>query len=73
MFCSYFTDTEIVDYKTAKQADAEKFSRFFAAMLSRGIYMAPSQFEAGFLSLAHTEKDIEKTVRAAYESLKEIQ
>jgi glutamate-1-semialdehyde 2,1-aminomutase len=73
MFCSYFTDTDVVDYKTAKQADAEKFSRFFAAMLSRGIYMAPSQFEAGFLSLAHTEKDIEKTVRAAYESLKEIQ
>lgn len=73
MFCSYFTDTDVVDYKTAKRADAEKFSRFFAAMLSRGIYMAPSQFEAGFLSLAHTENDIEQTVRAAYESLKEIE
>lgn len=73
MFCSYFTDTDVVDYKTAKRADAEKFSRFFAAMLSRGIYMAPSQFEAGFLSLAHTENDIEQTVRAVYESLKEIE
>jgi glutamate-1-semialdehyde 2,1-aminomutase len=63
----------VVDYKTAKRADTGKFSRFFAAMLSRGIYLAPSQFESGFLSLAHTEKDIEQTVRAAHESLKEIQ
>jgi glutamate-1-semialdehyde 2,1-aminomutase len=72
MFCSYFTDTDVVDYKTAKAADPEKFSRFFTAMLTRGIYIAPSQFEAGFLSLAHSEKDIEQTVRAAYESFKEI-
>ena len=72
MFCSYFTDTDVVDYKTAKTADTEKFARFFAAMLKRGIYIAPSQFEAGFLSLAHADNDIEKTVRAAYESLKEI-
>lgn len=72
MFCSYFTDSDVVDYKTAKTADAEKFSRFFTAMLTRGVYIAPSQFEAGFLSLAHSEKDIEQTARIAYESLKEI-
>jgi len=72
MFCSYFTDTDVIDYKTAKTADTEKFARFFAAMLKRGVYIAPSQFEAGFLSLAHSEKDIEQTVRAAYESFKEI-
>jgi glutamate-1-semialdehyde 2,1-aminomutase len=72
MFCSYFTDTDVIDYRTAKTADTEKFARFFAAMLKRGIYLAPSQFEAGFLSLAHSEKDIEQTVRAAYESFKEI-
>ncbi len=72
MFCSYFTDTDVVNYRTAKTADTGRFSRFFTAMLARGIYIAPSQFEAGFLSLAHTEKDIEQTVRAAFESFKEI-
>jgi glutamate-1-semialdehyde 2,1-aminomutase len=72
MFCNYFTDTDVIDYKTAKTSDTSKFSRFFSNMLARGINMAPSQFEAGFISLAHTEKDIEKTVKAAYESLKEL-
>lgn len=71
MFCTYFTDTEVIDYKTAKTSDTAKFSRFFSAMIKKGIYIAPSQFEAGFISLAHTEKDIEKTVKAAYESLVE--
>lgn len=72
MFCTYFTDTEVIDYKTAKTSDTVKFSRFFSSMIKRGIYIAPSQFEAGFISLAHTEKDIEKTVNAVYESLTEI-
>jgi len=70
MFCNYFTDTHVIDYKTAKTSDTLKFARFFSNMLKRGINIAPSQFEAGFISLAHTEKDIEKTVKAAYESLK---
>jgi glutamate-1-semialdehyde 2,1-aminomutase len=68
MFCTYFTDTNVIDYKTAKTSDTSKFSRFFSSMLKRGIYIAPSQFEAGFISLAHSGRDIEKTVRAAYES-----
>jgi glutamate-1-semialdehyde 2,1-aminomutase len=72
MFCNYFTDTHVIDYKTAKTSDTSKFARFFSNMLKRGINIAPSQFEAGFISLAHTEKDIEKTVKAAYESLLEI-
>lgn len=72
MFCTYFTDTDVVDYPTAKKSDVAKFSRFFTAMLGKGIYIAPSQFEAGFISLAHSEKDIEKTVQAAYESFLEI-
>jgi len=71
IFCTYFTDTDVVDYKTAKTSDTTKFSRFFSGMLKRGVYIAPSQFEAGFISLAHTEKDIEKTLKAAYESFKE--
>jgi len=71
MFCTYFTDTEVVDYQTAKTADTARFSRFFMGLLKRGVNIAPSQFEAGFMSLAHTPRDIEKTVRAAYEALKE--
>lgn len=70
MFCAYFTDKEVIDYTTARMADTEKFARFFRGMLDRGIYLAPSQFEAGFISLAHTDRDIEKTVGAAYEVMK---
>src|SRR5208283_5075079 len=73
MFCTYFTDTDVVDYKTAKTADTEKFSRFFRGMLERGINLAPSQFEAGFISLAHTNADIEKTISAAYKVLSAVE
>jgi glutamate-1-semialdehyde 2,1-aminomutase len=72
MFCTYFTDVDVTDYATAKKADAQKFSRFFSDMLEQGVNLAPSQFEAGFMSLAHSEKDIEATVKAAYESLKKL-
>ncbi|MFH1702141.1 MAG: glutamate-1-semialdehyde 2,1-aminomutase [Nitrospirota bacterium] len=71
MFCTYFTETDVIDYKTAKTSDTSKFSMFFSGILKKGINLAPSQFEAGFISLAHTEKDVEKTVRAAYEAFKE--
>ena len=70
MFCTYFTEREVTDYATAKTSDTEKFARFFRGMLRRGINIAPSQFEAGFLSLAHTRKDIDKTIQAAYEAMK---
>ncbi|MCX5719563.1 MAG: glutamate-1-semialdehyde 2,1-aminomutase [Nitrospirae bacterium] len=72
MFCSYFTDVDVIDYKTAKTSNLLIFSKFFSGMLKRGIYIAPSQFEAGFISLAHTEKDVAKTIKAAYESFKEL-
>ncbi|MBA4348982.1 MAG: glutamate-1-semialdehyde-2,1-aminomutase [Thermodesulfovibrio sp.] len=72
MFCTYFTDKEVFDYKTAKTSDTERFARFFRGMLNKGIYLAPSQFEAGFISLAHTKADIDKTVKAAYMTFKEI-
>ncbi|HWR57499.1 MAG TPA: glutamate-1-semialdehyde 2,1-aminomutase [Thermodesulfovibrionales bacterium] len=71
MFCTYFTNVDVVDYATAKTSDTVKFARFFRGMLTRGINIAPSQFEAGFISLAHSQKDIQKTVTAAYESMKE--
>lgn len=72
MFCTYFTDCDVVDYASAKTADTKKFAAFFSAMLEQGVNLAPSQFEAGFISLAHSTADIEKTVRAAYEALKKI-
>jgi len=71
MFCTYFTDQEVVDFESAKTSDTAMFARFFAGMLKRGINIAPSQFEAGFMSLAHTDADIEKTAEAAYDAMLE--
>ena len=64
MFCTFFTAGPVVDYASAKQSDTEAFRRYFWALLKGGVYIAPSQFEAGFLSLAHTDEDIEKTLTA---------
>ncbi len=72
MFCTYFTDNKVTDYATAKKADTQKFSKFFMGMLNKGIYLAPSQFEAGFMSLAHSDKDISRTIETAFKTLKEI-
>ncbi|HWR90259.1 MAG TPA: glutamate-1-semialdehyde 2,1-aminomutase [Dissulfurispiraceae bacterium] len=72
MFCTYFTDRDVVDYGTAKKADTGKFAHFFMSMLDSGINLAPSQFEAGFISLAHSPKDIEKTIAAAYLSMRSL-
>jgi glutamate-1-semialdehyde 2,1-aminomutase len=72
MFCTYFTNREVYDYQTAKQADTDAFARFFSEMLKRGVNIAPSQFEAGFISLAHTDRNIDKTVGAAYEAMKSL-
>jgi glutamate-1-semialdehyde 2,1-aminomutase len=65
MFCTFFTDQPVIDYTTAKTASIERYARFFQSMLNQGIYLAPSQFEAGFLSLAHHEPEIERTLEAA--------
>jgi glutamate-1-semialdehyde 2,1-aminomutase len=72
MFCAYFTDAPVWNLTDALRADRAKFARFFHGMLERGIYLAPSQFEAGFLSTAHTAEDIECTVRAAAEVFKTL-
>jgi len=72
MFCSYFIDNDVFDYPTAKKADTEKFSKFFLGMLNKGVYLAPSQFEAGFISIAHSAKDISNTINSAYKTMKEI-
>ncbi len=64
MFTMFFTETPVVDYETAKTSDTARFGKFFHHLLSEGVYIAPSQFETGFVSAAHTEEDIE-TTRAA--------
>jgi glutamate-1-semialdehyde 2,1-aminomutase len=61
----FFTPTRVRDYATALTADTKRFALYFQEMLARGIYLAPSQFEAGFVSIAHTEADIDATVEAA--------
>lgn len=71
-FCAFFTTVEVVDYATAKTSDTKKYGRYFHAMLEQGVYLAPSQFEVGFMSLAHTAEDIEATLRAAREAVKAL-
>ncbi len=65
MFCAYFTDRAVHNLADAMHSDRERFKKFFHGLLTEGIYLAPSQFEAGFISTAHTAVEIEKTVRAA--------
>jgi glutamate-1-semialdehyde 2,1-aminomutase len=65
MFTFFFTDGPVTDYESAKRSDTARFARFFRAMLERGVYLAPSQFEAAFVSAAHTEDDIRRTAEAA--------
>ena len=72
MFCGYFTDRPVHNLADAMHSDRARFAKFFHGMLEQGIYFAPSQFEAGFLSTAHTTEDIEKTVRAAEKVLRRL-
>ncbi len=72
MFGMFFTDKAVHNYDDAKSSDLDKFSRFHRGMLERGVYLAPSQFEAGFTSLAHTDEDIENTLAAARAVLAEL-
>jgi glutamate-1-semialdehyde 2,1-aminomutase len=72
MFCGYFTERPIHNLADAMTSDRARFAKFFHGMLDRGIYIAPSQFEAGFISTAHTADDIQKTIDAAKDVLKEL-
>jgi glutamate-1-semialdehyde 2,1-aminomutase len=65
MFTFFFTDQPVTDYESAKRSDTVKFGQFWRSMLDQGVYLAPSQFEAAFLSAAHTDDDIQKTISAA--------
>jgi len=70
MFATFFTQTPVQDWPTAKTSDTVVFGKFFRGMLERGVYLAPSQFEAGFMSAVHTETEIETTIAAAVEIFK---
>ena len=72
MFCAYFTSEPVHHLTDAMKSDRERFKRFFHGMLAEGIYLAPSQFEAGFISTAHSQSDIESTVSAAAKELRTL-
>jgi glutamate-1-semialdehyde 2,1-aminomutase len=72
MFCGYFTTQPVHNVADAMHSDRERFKKFFHGMLNAGVYLAPSQFEAGFLSTAHTAADIEKTVQTAAKVLRTL-
>ena len=69
MWTSFFTTEPVVDWETANRSNREHYGRFFHAMLDEGVYLAPSQFEAAFVSLAHTDEIVEQTITAARKSL----
>jgi glutamate-1-semialdehyde 2,1-aminomutase len=69
MFTLFFTAQTVVDFDTAKTSDTEKFARYFNRMLESGVYLPPSQFEACFVSIAHTQKDLDKTIKASREAM----
>ena len=69
MFSMFFTDQEIIDFESVKSSDTDFFQKYFTALLEEGVYIAPSQFEAGFMSAVHTEEDIERTIEANYKAM----
>ncbi|UYZ12446.1 MULTISPECIES: glutamate-1-semialdehyde 2,1-aminomutase [Brevibacillus] len=72
MVCLFFTETPVVNYETAKTSDLERFSKYFRHLLEEGVMIPPSQFEGMFVSLAHTEADIERTIEASYNAMKKL-
>ena len=72
MFQIFFSNKQVTDYKTSKKADGKKFNKLFSNLLKNGVFIAPSQFETVFLSDAHTDADITKTLGAYGLSLKMV-
>ena len=72
MFTLFFTADEVIDFASASRSDTELFGRFFRGMLAAGIYLAPAQFEAGFVSFAHTADDIDRTLDACRKVLEAL-
>ena len=72
MLMFYFTNETVVDYEGVQTADTERYAPYFWGLLEKGVYVAPSQFETGFVSLAHSEADIDRTIEAADEVLSKL-
>jgi glutamate-1-semialdehyde 2,1-aminomutase len=70
MMTPFFTSDPVTDYDSARRSDTARFARFHQAMLARGVYLPPSQFEGLFVSLAHTRADLEATIAAAEEAFR---
>ena len=71
MWTLFFTADDVVDWASASRCDTARYGRFFHEMLRRGVSLAPSQFEANFISIAHTDADIDATVAAAGGALRD--
>jgi glutamate-1-semialdehyde 2,1-aminomutase len=72
MFTLFFTDKRVRNWQDADACDREAYGKYFRAMLERGVYLAPAQFEAAFMSIMHSDEDIEKTIQANKEALSEV-
>lgn len=72
MLCTFFTDRPVTDYDSAARSNTKQFAQFFGGMLQKGVYLAPSQFEAAFMSLAHCDEQIDRTIEAARAVFKEL-
>jgi glutamate-1-semialdehyde 2,1-aminomutase len=72
MWTNFFAEAPITNWTTADKSDRQLYGRFFHAMLDEGIYLAPSQFEAAFVSIAHTEEIINQTINAATKAFRSV-
>ena len=72
MMSLFFTEKEVNDYKSATTSDTILFGKYFLSMLMKGIYLAPSQYEASFVSTAHTIEDLNQTIKAQFDSLSKL-
>jgi glutamate-1-semialdehyde 2,1-aminomutase len=72
LFTLFFTERPVTNYQTAKTSDTKRFAQFFIEMMEQGIYLPPSQFEAWFVSLTHTRKDLDKTIEACEAAFRKI-
>jgi glutamate-1-semialdehyde 2,1-aminomutase len=72
MMSLFFTENDVTDYKSAVSSDTILFGKYFLSMLMKGIYLAPSQFEALFVSTAHTIEDLNLTIKANYDTLSRL-
>jgi glutamate-1-semialdehyde 2,1-aminomutase len=69
---AFFTAGPVLDWNTAKLSDTKRYGQFFHQMLEQGVYLAPSQFEAAFLSTSHSDRDIEYTIKTAAAAFKKL-